>query len=237
MSEKLFEAIAAGDEDAVQELVDVRPELAETRNEAGLSPVLHALYNGKADLAERLLDANPALDVFDAAATGRTRGMEELIDAEPELARNWSSDGFTPLHYAAFFGQEEAARILLERGAEVEVVARNESIRVTPLHSAAAGSHAGDREAAARGRRRSERGPGRRLHAAAFGCQNDDRESAEALLAAGADPSLASDDGKTPARAGGRRHARPIRLRSARSGCPTDRRRSSGGHRGSRRRR
>ena len=45
--------------------------------------------------------------------------MEELIDAEPELARNWSADGFTPLHYAAFFGQEDAARILLERGAEV----------------------------------------------------------------------------------------------------------------------
>ena len=49
MSEKLFEAIAAGDEDTVQELVDGRPELAEKRNEAGLSPVLHALYNGKAD--------------------------------------------------------------------------------------------------------------------------------------------------------------------------------------------
>ena len=126
--------------------------------------MLHALYNGKADLAERLLNANPALDVFDAAATGRTRGMEELIDAEPELARNWSADGFTPLHYAAFFGQEDAARILLERGAEVEVVARNESIRVTPLHSAAVGIALRDREAAARGGRRPERGPGRRLH-------------------------------------------------------------------------
>src|SRR5688500_9982707 len=112
------------------------------RNDVGLSPVLHALYNGKPDLAERLLNANPSLDVFDAAAVGRTRGMEELLDAEPHLARAWSADGFTALHYAAFFGQEEAARILLERGAQVEVVARNESIRVTPLHSAASGGHA-----------------------------------------------------------------------------------------------
>ena len=40
MSEKLFEAIAAGDENAVQELVEARPELAEKRNAAGLSPVL-----------------------------------------------------------------------------------------------------------------------------------------------------------------------------------------------------
>ena len=30
----------------------------------------------------------------------------------------WSADGFTPLHYAAFFGQEDAAKLLLERGAE-----------------------------------------------------------------------------------------------------------------------
>ena len=205
MTEQLFEAIAAGDEDAVRELVEEQPGLAERRNEAGLSPVLHALYNGRADLAERLLAANPALDVFDAAAVGRTRGMEELIGAEPELARSWSADGFTPLHYAAFFGQEDAARVLLECGAEVEVVARNESIRVTPLHSAAAGSHSAIVKLlleAGADPNAAQDGGFTPLHSAA---QNDDRESAEALLAAGADPSLASDDGKTPAQLAGDR--------------------------------
>ena len=205
MTEQLFEAIAAGDEDVVRELVEEQPGLAERRNEAGLSPVLHALYNGKADLAERLLAANPALDVFDAAAVGRTRGMEELIDAEPELARSWSADGFTPLHYAAFFGQEDAARVLLECGAEVEVVARNESIRVTPLHSAAAGSHSAIVKLlleAGADPNAAQDGGFTPLHSAA---QNDDRESAEALLAAGADPSLASEDGKTPAQLAGDR--------------------------------
>jgi uncharacterized protein len=203
VSEKLFEAIAAGDEDVVQELVEFRPELAEQRNEAGLSPVLHALYNGKGDVAEVLLNANPALDVFDAAATGRTRGMEELLDNEPDLVGSWSPDGFTALHYAAFFGQEEAARILLERGAEVEVVARNESIRVTPLHSAAAGSHAAIVKLlveAGADPNAAQDGGFTPLHSAA---QNDDRTSSEALLAAGADPSLASDDGKTAAELAG----------------------------------
>lgn len=203
MSEQLFEAIAAGDEEAVRELVEAKPQLAGTRNEVGLTPVLHALYNGKADVVEVLLEANPPLDVFDAAAVGRTRGLQELLDAEPELAGAWSSDGFTALHYAAFFGQADAARILLERGAEVEVVARSESIRVTPLHSAAAGSHAGIVKLlleAGADPNAAQDGGFTPLHSAA---QNDDRESVEALLEAGADPAHATDDGRTPAQLAG----------------------------------
>ena len=199
MSEKLHAAIAAGDEEGVRGLVDARPELAGERNAAGLSPVLQALYSGKRDLVDVLLDANPPLDVFDAAAVGRVRGLEALLAGEAELARAWSPDGFTALHYAAFFGEAQSVRLLLESGAEVGVVARNENIHVTPLHSAAAGGHAeivrlllehgADPNAA-------QDGGATPLHSAA---QNDDRESVEALLAGGADPTRATDEGKRPA--------------------------------------
>ena len=198
-SMKIFELIDAGDADALRDELDLDPELAGTRNADELSPVLYALYHGKSELVEPLLDANPPLDVFDAAAVGRTRGLEELLDGEPELITAWSKDGFTPLHLAAFFGQEDAAKILLERGAEVNLVARHASIHVTPLHSAAAGSHPGivklllehgaDPNAA-------QDGGFTPLHSAAG---NDDKESVEALLEAGADPSLANDEGQTPA--------------------------------------
>jgi uncharacterized protein len=141
VSSAFFDLIAAGDDDAVTEKLEARPDLAGRRNEAGLSPVLHALYHGRAELVDALLDANPPLDVFDAAAVGRTRGLEELLDSEPELARAWSPDGFTALHLAAYFGQEDAARTLLDRGADPRVVSTNREIKVAPVQSAAAGGH------------------------------------------------------------------------------------------------
>ena len=83
--------------------------------------MLYALYNGKSELVEPLLDANPPLDVFDAAAVGRTRGLEELLDGEPELVTlvvdRTASRRCTSRRSSA---QEEAAEILVARGAEVE---------------------------------------------------------------------------------------------------------------------
>ena len=52
-----------------------------------------------------------------------------------------SSDGWTPLHLAAFFGKGDAARLLLNKGASVTARSTNQMAN-TPLHAAAAGKHA-----------------------------------------------------------------------------------------------
>jgi ankyrin repeat protein len=110
-----------------------------------LSPLMQALYEGKPDLARELAAARSDLDVFEAAAVGNLERLRALLDDDPSLASAWSSDGFTPLHFAAFFGHPAAARLLAQRGADLEARSTNEqfALDARPLHSAAA---AGQRE-------------------------------------------------------------------------------------------
>ena len=116
---------------------------------ADVSPILRARYEGRDDDLAALLAQDPELDVFEAAAVGRTDRLRELLDADPRLVAAWSPDGFTPLHLAAYFGQVDAVRVLLGRDAAHDAVARNE-LAVQPLNSAAASQVAEARVAVAR---------------------------------------------------------------------------------------
>jgi ankyrin repeat protein len=133
----IFESIQAGDVDAVRTAVRNDPSAAAARDDQGLSAVRAALYAHHQDVADVLLEAKPELDVFDAAAVGDVDRLTELLDGDGDLAGGWSEDGFTPLHLAAFFDRGTAARLLLDRGADVGAVARND-MKVQPLHSAVA---------------------------------------------------------------------------------------------------
>lgn len=190
-------AVQAGEATLVRERLAEHPLLAAARDEAGISAVLHALYRRRAEIITLLLNAAPALDVFEAAALGRIERLAELLDEDRERARAFSGDGFTALHLAAFFGQEAAARLLLERGADVGAVARN-AMRVTPLNSAAATRQRPvvqllvERGAPVNA---PQRGGWTALHSAAH---NGETEMAEFLLSRGADAQLENDDGRTP---------------------------------------
>ena len=81
-----------------------------------MSELLQAIYRGDRARADELLAGDPELDVFEAAAVGRTDRLRELLDQDPALANGWADDGFQPLGLASFFGHVEAARLLVERG-------------------------------------------------------------------------------------------------------------------------
>ncbi|HEU4449778.1 MAG TPA: ankyrin repeat domain-containing protein [Gaiellaceae bacterium] len=164
-----------------------------------MSELLAAVYAGDRGAVERILAGEPELDVFEAAAVGRSERLHELLDGDASLVSAWSADGFTPLHLAAFFRHHETARLLVERGAPVDPVARHEQLRVTPLQSAVA---AREVETAAllleRGADPNVRQEGAftPLHAAA---RNGDDAAVDLLLAHGAEPGAAAADGRTAA--------------------------------------
>jgi uncharacterized protein len=105
-----------------------------------VSEIMQALYRGDDETARRLADT-AELDVFEAASLGDVARLAELLAGDPALAQARSDDDFTALHYAAFFDGPDAARLLLEHGAEVNAFADNE-LGVHPLNSAAAAGRA-----------------------------------------------------------------------------------------------
>jgi uncharacterized protein len=102
-----------------------------------MSEALQALYAGDAGRARELLAPDHRLTVFEAAAFGRVERLLELVTANPEAARAFSDDGFTPLHLAVFGGEPDAARALIEHGADVDAVSTASFAQVTPLGTAA----------------------------------------------------------------------------------------------------
>jgi uncharacterized protein len=110
-----------------------------------MSDVLEAIYRGDREEAERLA-AGKEVDVFEASALGRTDRVRELLDADPALVNSYGDDGFHPVGLASFFGHIETARLLYERGADANQIARNEHIRTAAIHAAAAAGDTGQDE-------------------------------------------------------------------------------------------
>ena len=161
---------------------------------------------GKLEVARLLLEDGAHYDANAAAGLDDAERLRALIDAAPETALAADPYGMTALHWAARAGALQCLALLLENGAEAN--ARNKARR-TALHLAAEGamSHHGAgpdnprQEEAIRllakygADLNAQDGKGRTpLHRATY---EGRVAAAEALLAAGADPSITNKRGKT----------------------------------------
>ncbi len=79
--------------------------------------------------------------LFNAAWTGKTAQARALLQQMPALVNSRSSEGWTPLHYAAQQGHQQIVELLLEHQAHLN--AKEGAWGWTPLHLAAHNGHSG----------------------------------------------------------------------------------------------
>lgn len=191
------ESVKKGDLRAVKAAVAEDPLLADTANEAGQTAYLLAKYYRQEETAAFLLEFCPDLGFFEACVAGQTAKVINQIEEDAALLQAHNTDGWTPLHLAAFFGHPELAQALLDKGAFVDGRSTN-AMKNTPLHAAAAGGKTdlvklllqGGADVNAR-----QEGGWTALHAAA---QAGNRPMVEALIAGGADLQARAANNQSP---------------------------------------
>jgi ankyrin repeat protein len=191
-------AVHSGHVEKLRSLLQDDPAVASARDANGVSAAMHAFYYRRPEIADLLLAAKSDFDIFEATAGGKVDAVSEILVRDAQAVKSWSADGFTALHFAAFFNRAEIASILIRHGADVSAASKN-PMKVAPLHSAAA-AHSGAivRILVGNGAPPNARQEGgwTALHEAA---QIGDMEMVKTLLEHGADPQAKSDSGKTPA--------------------------------------
>lgn len=197
MSREFIDAATQGDVAKVKEMLAAEPSLAQAKDQNGVSVILKATYHGKRDVVDALLASGVELNIFEAAATGQTQRVNELIESDASLANAYATDGFTVLGLATFFGHAETVDALLAAGAEVNAAYR-ETMKLTPLGSAIAVGRTDiartliDHGANVNAKAENDLTP---LHTATA---RGNIESATLLLDHGAEINATTKDGKTP---------------------------------------
>lgn len=219
--EAFVEIIGSRDANRVETALAANPELA-AGSLHGVPVLLFAVF-AKAPgapfvrpeenpLVEAILRRDPALGIWEASIVGRRDRLLTLLDGNPGQVGQVAPSGWTPLHFAAFGGDIETVRLLLDRGADPNAIAWPSS-RSTPLNAACfTGRVEVARLLLTRGAdvTRRQRNGFTALHEAAL---IGDAELASALMDFGAETTARTDDGETPLDVARRRgHANVVAL-------------------------
>jgi ankyrin repeat protein len=125
----IFELIDEGDADGIRALLAADPAARESRNDQGISPLLHAVYGGRGPAFDAILEIGEPADPWDRLIGGCADGLPA-----PDA---WTPDGFTPLHLAALVDNVPGAAALLAAGTDPNVLATATYAGVTPLGTCA----------------------------------------------------------------------------------------------------
>jgi uncharacterized protein len=196
-TDEFLNAIRKGDLTRINQLLKDNPTLSNAKEKSGVSAIFLALYRGNKPAALAVASKKPELDIFEASALGNLERLKNIVKHDPASINSYSPDGFTALALAAYLGQKESVEYLVEKGADLNALARNET-GYTALTGAVSQNH---NEIAkilvkkgAKVNHGYEGGFTPLMHAAYAG----NLELVSFLLQNGADPKAKNGEGKTP---------------------------------------
>lgn len=147
LTKQLFDAVKAGREDEVRQLLDRGADIRQRNDDWGYTPLHVAIVRGNERLVRLLLERGA--DLNDRTYAGQTALVLAVSERRDSIARFFieqgadvnarANYGVTALHSASWSGNEPLVRLLLERGANVN--AKTDYENRTPLHSASEMGH------------------------------------------------------------------------------------------------
>jgi uncharacterized protein len=138
--QKLEECITNGDADGLMDLLIADPALATGTTSHQISPLMLSCYYKMPQITDVLLKAIDDITLFEASAAGQFDKVAHLVTSQPAKIDDYTTDGFTALGLACYFGQHEVAKYLIDQGADINLPSQN-GFNVFPIHSAAAGNY------------------------------------------------------------------------------------------------
>ncbi|MDB5284317.1 MAG: ankyrin repeat-containing protein [Bacteroidota bacterium] len=138
--DKISELIKAKANDKLEDFLKENPEVFNGLTEQGISYLMFAIYCRNKAAIELIRKNKNWIDIYEAAAIGELPDIKTMVERNRNSVNSYSTDGFTPLGLASFFGHLPAAHYLIENGADVNIISKN-LFKVAPIHSACAISH------------------------------------------------------------------------------------------------
>jgi ankyrin repeat protein len=136
---QILEMIKTGNNEQLELVLKNNPAVAEQKTDNGISLLQFAAYC-RNDFAVALFRKYKCqIDIYEAASVGDIVVLKNKLERQPALLNTYSADGFTPLGLASYFGHYDVVKILLEKGADPDLVSKNQ-FKVAPIHSACAAS-------------------------------------------------------------------------------------------------
>ena len=138
MIEKLKTHIQNKDAKKTILFIKQNPEVLNLEDDNGTSGIMLIAYSGLEEAFKQAIELKNTFSFHEAIVCGKINSVKDYLNvSDSKLLNTFSNDGFTPLSLATFFNQTEIAILLVTKGADPNLSAKNPS-KVNALHAAVA---------------------------------------------------------------------------------------------------